>query len=60
MGKLGESMYDYRHENLAARQIGICSSCGWGLYIGDTYYEKDEMKTCEDCMDEFKKIGEEE
>ena len=60
MGKLCECLYDYRHENPEAKQIGTCSCCGWGIYIGDTYYEKKGIKTCEDCMNEFKKIGEEE
>lgn len=60
MSKLPETMYDYRHENPTAKQIGVCNCCGWGIYIGDTYYEKDEKKTCEDCMNEFKKVGGEE
>lgn len=60
MSELPETMYDYRHENPVAKQIGICGYCGLSIYVGDTYYEKDKKKTCEDCMNEYKKVGGEE
>lgn len=60
MGKLSNSMYDYRHENQEAKQIGVCSCCGWGIYNGETYYLVNNKTYCEDCMNENKKVGGEE
>lgn len=43
------------HINLNAKQICVCSCCGWGIYTGDTYYEKYGKKICEDCNKEESK-----
>lgn len=40
------------------KQIAVCSNCGWGIYIGDAYYEVDEKILCEDCMIQLSSIKE--
>lgn len=60
MSKLPESMYDYRYENPEPKQIGACSGCGCGIYVGDDYYQIDNKAYCEDCKNKFKKVGGEE
>ena len=49
------SMYDYRCENKAAKKKFDCSECGYGIFVGDVYFEIDENIICEDCMEEFKR-----
>lgn len=53
-------MYDYRHENPAAKLMFSCENCGYGIYVGDAYYEINDVVICEDCMDQCKKECEEE
>lgn len=53
-------MYDYRHENSSAKQMYECSDCGYGIFLGDTYYEINDVFICEDCMEQYKKECEEE
>lgn len=53
-------MYDYRHENPKAKQIYKCADCGYGIFLGDAYYEINDVFICEDCMEQYKKECEDE
>ena len=33
------SMYDYRYENPPAKEVYECADCGYGIFLGDAYYE---------------------
>lgn len=48
------SDYDYRHENKKAKKVYDCSECGWGIYIGDAYFDINGDFICEDCMENMK------
>lgn len=55
-----ESMYDYRPENPKAKKVYECADCGYGIFLGDTYYEVNDVFICEDCMEQYKKECEDE
>jgi hypothetical protein len=60
MSVLPNNMYDYRPQMNNAKQIEVCSGCGWGIYPGDDYWPIDEKVYCKECIDKFRKVGEEE
>ena len=33
-----------------------CSECGNPIYNGQSYYEINDMKLCEDCMNNYRRI----
>jgi hypothetical protein len=50
---------DYRCPNAPEPPIVFyCDECGEPIYEGDTYYQVDLDKYCEDCMNDFKRIAE--
>ncbi|WP_294174002.1 hypothetical protein [uncultured Clostridium sp.] len=54
------SMYDYRYENPPAKEVYECADCGYGIFLGDAYYEINDVFICEDCMEQYKKECEDE
>lgn len=59
MISMPDSMYDYRSQSQEAKQIAVCSCCGWGINIGDDYWVIENKIYCNECIDQFKKVGEE-
>ena len=55
-----ESVYDYRYEQENIKQVYECSDCGYGIFLGDIYYEINDVFICEDCIEQYKKEREEE
>ena len=35
-----------------------CDCCSEPIYIGEDYYEIDDIKICEDCIRDYKKTAE--
>ena len=35
-----------------------CDNCGETIYVGEKYYDIEDTVICEDCIDNFAKIGE--
>ena len=35
-----------------------CDECGEPIYVGEKYYDIEDTVICEDCIDNFAKIGE--
>lgn len=54
-----ESIYDYRYEQENTKQVYECSDCGYGIFLGDTYYEINDLFICENCMEQYNKECEE-
>ena len=46
--------------NPKAKEIYKCADCGYGIFLGDAYYEINDVFICEDCMEQYKKECEEE
>lgn len=59
MSNLTDCWYEYRHENPQAKLIYTCSNCGWGIYIGDAYWNISGQMICEDCIEHLKNEAEE-
>lgn len=59
MSNLPESQYDYRYENPQAKKIYNCSCCGYGIYIGDAYWNISGQIICEECIEHLKNEAEE-
>ncbi|MDU7212510.1 hypothetical protein [Clostridium sp.] len=57
--ELPSCMYDYRHENPQAKKIYTCSCCGYGIYIGDAYWNISGQIICEECIEHLKNEAEE-
>lgn len=55
-----ESVYDYRYEQENTKQVYECSDCECGIFLGDIYYEINDVFICEDCIEQYKKECEEE
>lgn len=63
MSNLPDSCYDYRYEAPKAKVYTHCDVCGDPIYVGDSYYEilnDERMNICNDCINSFKTIAEEE
>ncbi|BDR86094.1 hypothetical protein [Clostridium tetani] len=58
MDNLPDCQYEYGYEAQKAKVVCSCCECWKNIYEGDTYYEVDGMNFCEDCILDFKKIGE--
>lgn len=37
--------------------VYICDGCGYGIYDGDFYWEFDEKKYCETCVDDVRGVA---
>ncbi|AJA42832.1 hypothetical protein DP145_01570 [Clostridium tetani] len=58
MDNLPDCQYEYGYEAPIMQIAEECSICGHEIYEGDEYYHIDNLKICEDCILDFKKIGE--
>lgn len=53
-------MYDCRYERSKPKIVDCCKECGYDIYEGQEYYDINGLILCKDCIEGFKKIGEEE
>ncbi|WP_434302690.1 hypothetical protein [Clostridium botulinum] len=58
MVNLPDCCYDYRYEAPKVKIVDRCDICGNNIYEGDDYYYISHMNICNNCIDEFKKVGE--
>lgn len=60
MNNMPDCCYDYRHEAPRRTIVETCMHCGDFIYTGEEYYDIRGMVFCKDCIDDFKKVGDEE
>lgn len=58
MDNLPDCCYDYRYEVQTPKIVDNCNVCGYEIFEGEDYYKICNMKICENCIDDFKKIAE--
>jgi len=39
-----------------APPLAYCSSCGTALYLGDSYWQVNGLRFCEDCLDKLARM----
>ena len=59
MTDLPDSCYDYRYEAPKAKVYTHCDICGEPIYVGDSYFKIKVLVVCNDCINTFKTIAEE-
>jgi formylmethanofuran dehydrogenase subunit E len=52
--------YDYRYERPLAKAVDTCNICGEDIYEGESYYDIENIIICNSCIEEFKKVAQEE
>ncbi|MEY8764563.1 MULTISPECIES: hypothetical protein [Clostridium] len=57
---LPECCYEYRYCNPAAKVFTTCDVCGKNIFFGDSYYSIENLSICNECIDTFKVLAEEE
>ncbi|CAB1262836.1 hypothetical protein ACFHWD_18215 [Clostridium sp. MT-14] len=57
---LPECCYEYRYEDPKAKIFTVCDVCGEAIYVGDSYYRIENLDVCNDCINTFKVLAEEE
>jgi len=55
-----DTMYDCRPERSKPKIVDCCNECGYDIYEGEEHYDINNLILCKDCMEEFKRSGEEE
>ena len=58
MRLITDHAYQGKYEEPLAKMVCSCSDCDSGIYEGDTYYEIENSKVCDDCIHDYSKIAE--
>ena len=58
MDNLPDCQYEYKPEEPTLRIVDVCMDCGNFIMEHEQYYDIKGMVFCENCMDEYKKVGE--